>query len=176
MKKILFAAILLSAISFGSCNSQHSGDEVKGNAQGQSDKLSDNKSGNDNQAIKAVKISKLDFLAKVMDYEKNPNQWKFAGELPCVVDFYADWCGPCKIASPILDELAKEYKGKVNFYKVDTQVESELASVFGISGIPSFLICPTEGKPMMTSGIGRTKEETKEMFKKMIEEKLLKVN
>ena len=90
-----------------------------------------------------------------------------------MIDFYADWCGPCKIASPILEEISKEYAGKINVYKIDTQVERELAAVFGISGIPAFLYIPMEGKPSMTSGIARSKEDTKKMFKQNIEKLLL---
>lgn len=121
-----------------------------------------------------VKLTKADFLKKVMDYEKNQTEWKYEGELPCIIDFYADWCGPCRKAAPILEELAKEYAGKIVVYKVDTQVERELASVFGISGIPAFLWVPMEGKPSMTSGIARTDEETKQMFEKLINDILLK--
>lgn len=121
-----------------------------------------------------VKLSKSDFLEKVMDYEKNPKNWKYEGKLPCVIDFYADWCGPCRKAAPILDELAEEYVGKIIVYKVDTQIEKELASVFGIKGIPAFLWVPMEGKPTMSSGIAGTDEATKQMFEKMIKEVLLK--
>ena len=93
------------------------------------------------------KMTKADFIAKVMDYENNPTEWVFKGEKPCIIDFYADWCGPCRITSPILEELAKEYKGKINVYKVNVDNEQELSQVFGISGIPAFLYCPIEGKP-----------------------------
>ena len=123
-------------------------------------------------ADKPIKISKADFLVKVMNYEQN-QEWKYEGDLPCLIDFYADWCGPCKTTAPILDELAKEYAGKINIYKVDVQVEKELAQVFGVQGIPAFLYCPKEGKPQMTSGIARSKKETKEMFRKAIDEILL---
>ncbi|MBN2805804.1 MAG: redoxin domain-containing protein [Prolixibacteraceae bacterium] len=109
-----------------------------------------------------------------MDYEKNPATWVFKGDKPCVIDFYADWCGPCRITSPILEELAQEYKGKINVYKVDVDVEKELSQVFGITGIPAFLYCPMEGKPTMTSGIARDKDQTKEMFRNYIETILLK--
>ncbi|NJK87773.1 MAG: thiol reductase thioredoxin [Bacteroidales bacterium] len=109
-----------------------------------------------------------------MDYEKNPTQWVYKGELPSLVDFYADWCGPCRIASPILEDLAKEYAGKINIYKIDVQKEQELASVFGVQGIPAFLYIPMEGNPSMTSGIGRSADDTRNMFKQNIESLLLK--
>lgn len=120
-----------------------------------------------------VKLSKATFIQNVMDYETNKTEWKFRGDKPCIIDFYADWCGPCRITSPILDELAKEYKGQVNFYKIDVDVEKELAGVFGVQGIPAFLYCPMQGKPSMTSGIARDKEQTKQMFRDYIDEILL---
>jgi len=96
-------------------------------------------------------LTKETFVEKVFDYEKN-TEWKFAGELPCVIDFYADWCGPCKMVAPIMDELSKEYAGKVNFYKVNTDEEQELAGAFGIQSIPSILFVPMTDKPQMAVG------------------------
>jgi thioredoxin 1 len=96
-------------------------------------------------------LTKQTFLEKVFNYEQN-QEWKFEGKLPCLIDFYADWCGPCKMLSPVLEELSKEYEGKINIYKVNTEVEQELAAAFGIRSIPSLLFCPTEGKPQMAMG------------------------
>ena len=96
-------------------------------------------------------LTKESFITKVFDYEKN-KEWKFSGELPAVVDFWAPWCGPCRFLSPIIDELSGEMKGQVQFYKVNTDEEQELASVFGIRSIPSLLFIPKEGKPMMAAG------------------------
>lgn len=121
-----------------------------------------------------INMTKADFLSKVMNYEKNPEQWVYLGDKPCIIDFYADWCRPCKIAAPILDELAKEYKNDIYVYKVNTEVEQELAAVFGIRSIPAFLICPKDGNPQMHAGIGQSNEETKAMFKSIIDEILLK--
>ena len=126
--------------------------------------------------IKPIHLTKADFLKLVMDYEKNPEVWKFQGDKPCLVDFYADWCGPCKITSPILEEMAREYSGKINIYKVDIDDEQELANVFGIQSIPSFLYCPVEGKPTMSSGIANTPDATRDMFKQQIERLLLNNN
>lgn len=120
-----------------------------------------------------IELTKEEFKQKVMDYKKH-DSWQFAGDKPCLIDFYADWCGPCRITGPILEDIAKEYKGKINVYKVDVDDEKELASVFGIRGIPAFLYCPMEGKPQMASGIGNSKEQTRKMFVDRIEKILLK--
>ncbi len=96
-------------------------------------------------------LTKETFLKKVFDYENN-TEWKYEGELPAIIDFYADWCGPCKMVAPILEDLSKEYEGKISIYKVDTEKEQELASVFGIRSIPSILFIPKEGKPQMAAG------------------------
>lgn len=97
------------------------------------------------------KLTKETFLEKVFDYEKN-KEWNFKGDLPCIIDFYADWCGPCKMIAPVLEELAKEYEGKIRIYKVDTEAERELAGAFGIRSIPSILFCPKNDKPQMAQG------------------------
>ena len=91
------------------------------------------------------------FKEKVFNFETE-REWKFSGDIPCVIDFYADWCGPCKMVAPILEELAGEYEGKINIYKVNTDQEQKLASAFGISSIPSILFVPKEGKPQMAVG------------------------
>jgi len=96
-------------------------------------------------------LTKSTFLDKVFNYETNKD-WKFEGSLPCIIDFYADWCGPCKMVAPILEELSKEYDGKINIYKVDTEAEQELAMAFGIRSIPSMLFIPQDGKPQMAVG------------------------
>jgi thioredoxin 1 len=96
-------------------------------------------------------LTKETFIEKVFDFEKNKD-WKFEGKLPCLIDFYADWCGPCKMVAPILEELSEEYKGKVDIYKVDTEDQQELAAAFGIRSIPSMLFCPAEGQPQMAQG------------------------
>lgn len=112
-------------------------------------------------------LTKDTFLKKVFNYEKN-QEWKYEGELPCLIDFYADWCGPCKMVAPILEELSKEYDGKIVIYKIDTEVEQELAAAFGIRSIPSLLFCPVEGQPQMAAGA-----LPKATLKKAIDEILL---
>ncbi len=91
------------------------------------------------------------FKTKVFDFENN-SEWTFIGDIPCVIDFYADWCGPCKQIAPVLEELSEELAGKVNVYKINTEKEPELASVFGIQSIPSLLFVPKEGQPQMAAG------------------------
>ena len=99
----------------------------------------------------SVQLTKKEFLEKVFNFEKN-KEWKFEGDVPCIVDFYADWCQPCKMVAPILDEISNEHASKINIYKVDTETERELAAAFGIQSIPSMLFCPMEGQPQMAQG------------------------
>ena len=96
-------------------------------------------------------LTKQEFLKKVFNFEEN-KEWKFEGNIPCIIDFYADWCGPCKMIAPVLEELSEEFEGKINIYKVDTEQEQELAAAFGIRSIPSILFCPTDDKPQMAQG------------------------
>ena len=138
---------------------------------------------NQNSPVKIQSVSDSDnsefltkqlFLAKIMDFEKNPDKWIYKGKLPCIIDFYADWCRPCKISSPILEELANEYRGRIKVYKVNVDLEKDLAAAFGVQSIPSFLFIPLKEKPAMMAGIAQTSEETKQMFRKQIEDILLK--
>ena len=96
-------------------------------------------------------LTKETFQKKVFNYEASKD-WKFEGDKPCIIDFYADWCGPCKQVAPVLEELAKEYEGKVDIYKIDTEDQQELAAAFGIRSIPSILFCPKDDKPQMSMG------------------------
>lgn len=96
-------------------------------------------------------LTKETFLSKVFNYEAG-KEWKFEGQRPCVIDFYADWCAPCRMVSPVLEDLAREYAGKLDIYKVNTEEEFELAAVFGIRNIPSILFVPLAGQPQMAMG------------------------
>ena len=115
----------------------------------------------------AENLSKQMFLEKVFNFEAN-KEWKYEGELPCGVDFWAPWCGPCKAVGPVIEDLSKEYAGKVNFYKVNTEEEQELAGAFGIRSIPSLLFVPKSGQPKMAVGA-----LPKNALKEAIEKELL---
>ncbi len=115
----------------------------------------------------SIQMTTQDFKEKVFNYETEQD-WKYLGELPAIIDFYADWCGPCKMVAPILEELSSEYEGKLVIYKVNTDVEQELSTVFGIQSIPTMLFIDADGEPMMQPGA-----LPKHVFRKLIEEKLL---
>ncbi|MDD3108999.1 MAG: thioredoxin [Alistipes sp.] len=99
-----------------------------------------------------IHLTKADFLAKVVNYEANPQAWNYLGDRPALVDFYADWCGPCKAVAPILEELAAEYGDQIYIYKVNTEEEPDLSAAFGIRSIPSLLFIPMNEKPQMMQG------------------------
>lgn len=170
MKKTIITGILLIALTSAfmlttaGCN--------KGNTESPKNNTENQKVlTNNQQNIKKGNMEHLTaqtFKEKVFNYEVNKD-WKFEGELPCIIDFYADWCGPCKMVAPVLEELSGEYSGKINIYKVDTEKEQELAAVFGIRSIPSILFVPKDGQPQMSMGA-----MPKESYKQAIEEVLLK--
>lgn len=114
-----------------------------------------------------IHLTKDEFLKKVVNYETNPKEWKYLGDKPCLIDFYADWCGPCKAVAPILEELAKEYDGQIYIYKINTDEEEELSGAFGIRSIPSLLFVPMSGKPQMSMG-AMPKAELKEAIDKIL--------
>lgn len=117
---------------------------------------------------KVIQMDKQMFLDRVYNYELNPKEWVFAGNKPVIIDFYADWCKPCQIIAPIMDELAKDYSGQIDIYKVDTDKQQELASAFGIQSIPAILFVPKTGTPQMYTGAFQ-----KDEYHKIIKEKLL---
>lgn len=120
---------------------------------------------------RVVHITKADFLKKVYDFEKNPDEWKYLGSQPAIVDFYADWCGPCRQLSPVLDELAKEYSGKLTIYKVNVDNERGLATFFGIRSIPTLLFIPMKDKPQRSLG-ALSKTELKGIIKDVLKVEL----
>ena len=157
MKKIFFAGVLLalSYPAFAGNNKENKSKEI-----------------NQSKEVKkmgTIHLTKAQFLSKVANYEANPTEWKYLGDKPCIIDFYAAWCGPCKTVAPILEDLAKEYDGQIYIYKIDTEAEQELAGAFGIRSIPTILFCPMGEAPQMAQGA-----LPKDAFRKAITEILLK--
>ena len=118
--------------------------------------------------MKTIQLTEAEFLTKIANYKENPTEWEYLGDKPCLIDFYADWCAPCKMIAPILEELAAEYAGQIYIYKIDTEKEQELAAAFGIRSIPTLLFIPQTGMPQMAQGA-----LPKQELKMAIEEVLL---
>ena len=116
--------------------------------------------------IMTENLTKQTFLEKVFNYEKNKD-WMYEGKLPAIIDFYADWCGPCKMIAPVLEELSNDYLGKINIYKVDTDAEQELAAAFAIRSIPSMLFIPMNEQPQMANG-ALPKQELQKLIKEVL--------
>lgn len=108
-----------------------------------------------------------DFKEKVFDFEKEET-WKYGGSLPAIIDFYADWCGPCKAIAPVLEELSNKYEGQLLIYKIDTDKEADLSAIFGIQSIPTLLFIPMDGSPMVQKGA-----VPKSALEEVIEQRLL---
>jgi thioredoxin len=157
MKKIIFASLLL-ALTLSACAKTNKENKPESNNQSKEVKK-----------MGTIHLTKAEFLSKVANYEANPTEWKYLGDKPCIIDFYASWCGPCKTIAPILEDLAKEYDGQIYIYKINTEEEQELAAAFGIRSIPTLLFCPMGGAPQMAQGA-----MPKESFKQAINEVLLK--
>lgn len=151
-------ALMIGFMALASCKGQAKTNETASNTE---------TTGKD--ATAPIHINKADFLKKVYNFEASPNEWKYLGNKPAIIDFYADWCGPCKMIAPSLDQLAKEYAGQIDIYKVDVDKETELATAFGIQGIPALLYIPMKGTPQMLQGA-----QPKEVLKEKIETILLK--
>ncbi len=163
MKRKIILTLMLATITFISCG--NSTNEETKNTKEPKNSTTIKKENN----MKTIHLTKSEFLSKVMNYEQNPKEWKYLGDKPCIIDFYADWCGPCKMVAPILEELAKEYDGEIYVYKIDTEKEQELAQAFGIRSIPSLLFVPMNEQPQMVMGALPKSE-----FKKAIDDILLK--
>lgn len=114
-----------------------------------------------------IKLTKENFKKNIFDYSTN-SEWKYEGKLPAIVDFYADWCGPCKMVAPVLEELSRQYEGRVIIYKVDTDKEEELSAIFSIRSIPTFLFIPLTGPPLIQPGA-----LSKSLLERVIEEHLI---
>lgn len=174
MKALIILISVSALFLFQNCNQAQTNAQT--NNSGMTDLTADltEKDDKTTEVASTIKLTTAEFKTKVFNYVASPDVWKFEGDIPCIVDFYADWCAPCRMTAPIMEELAKEYSGKINIYKVDVQNEQEIAMVFGIQSIPSFLFCPKDGDPMITSGIANSIEETKSLFKQNIATYLLK--
>lgn len=114
-----------------------------------------------------VHLTKAQFLKRIADYEKNPDSFEFLGDKPALIDFYASWCGPCKMLAPVLEEVAAEYDNRIDVYKVDVEQEEELASLFSVRSIPTLVFIPLNGQIRVTQGaVG--KPQLKEVIEKML--------
>jgi len=166
MKKLSVIAIMVFSFAFFSCSN------IQGNQEETEVNIVDGETEKGNTASEAqgeVEYLSYDtFLTKVWNFENNSQEWIYEGDVPCVIDFYADWCGPCKRVAPIMDDLAEKYNGKVKIYKINTDKEKQLSSAFGISSIPAVLFVPMKGKPMMQTGA-----LPKDQYIKIIEDELL---
>ena len=125
----------------------------------------------DKNESKVQHITYQDFIDKIWDFEKNPDNFVFKGKTAVIVDFYATWCGPCRKVAPVMDKLAEEYSGKLTIYKVNVDQEKDLSAAFQVRSIPTMLFVPLEGQPMMATGALPEQE-----YRKIIEEQLLKVS
>ncbi len=163
MKKLSLILVVFFTLVSMSC-SNAIGNQNSATVQGD-DKTTSNV---DDQDAKPEFLTYETFLKKVWNFEKNPQQWVYEGDEPCVIDFYADWCRPCKMVAPIMEDLAKQYEGKVKIYKINVDKEKQLASIFQIRSIPAVLFSPKEGKPMMQVGA-----LPKDAYIKIINENLL---
>jgi len=165
MKQITALIVLLGlmVITASACNNDN------GKTDGSETVSSEAPKGGSGDDWKPVFLTKETFKEKVWDYEKHPDKWVYEGNEPAIIDFYADWCKPCKMVAPILEEIAKEYDGKLKVYKINTQNERELAAVFQIRSIPTFLFIPTDGKPQMDKGY-----KDKATFEQIIKQFLIK--
>jgi len=172
MKKYYLILIAVLAVQFAGCSgkgSEHNVSQKKETVPTEKVLAMNNVTPKAQEKSGTIKLNKAEFLKRVWDYEKNPNEWVYKGDKPSMIDFYADWCGPCRMMAPVMEDLAKEYKDKIYVYKIDTDVERELASIFGIKSLPTFLVIPMKDQPQMLSGAGN-----KEKFKKIIDEHMLK--
>jgi thioredoxin len=139
MKKISIFVFMILTLAFSSCSSAGGNKTESGSA-------------TINEGVVNQLNTKM-FKKLVFNNQKTSTEWVYEGFLPCVIDFYADWCRPCKMVAPIMEDLAKEYKGKVVFYRINIDDERELAQMLNIQSIPALLYVPANGKPQMSVGL-----------------------
>lgn len=143
-----FIVLIITAISVSFSFASNPIEPVKNKTEITPETLSNN------DEVKAIHLTTQAFKEKVFNYDKNKD-WKYEGDLPCIIDFYTVWCGPCKRIAPVLEDLAKEYDGKIIVYKINTEEEQELAQAFGIRSIPTLLFVPLNGQPQMSNGMSK---------------------
>ena len=161
----IIMALIVAIVVLGSCsNNKKSNSEDK--TAMPTIKTKDTTKNNNELATKY--LSTEDFKKKIMNYDEHPQEWVFEGNRPAIIDFYATWCGPCKMTAPIIERLARKYKGQIDFYKVDIDQERELAQIFGIRSIPTFLFIPMKGQPTAQMGAMQLAD-----FEEIIESELL---
>jgi thioredoxin 1 len=136
MKRKLILSLIVSSIFMVTCRSEN---KVAAG------------SGNDSKEA-VIQLTNDGFKKMIFDYDAN-KQWKYEGTKPAIIDFYADWCGPCRQLSPMVEEIAKQYEGKIIVYKVNTDKEQVLSQNMGITGLPTLLFIPADGKPQMSMGL-----------------------
>lgn len=158
--KSISILLLIFTMTLPACGSGKGGGEVSANSETPASSKA---------KVKTIKLTKAEFLKRVVNYEGNPNEWKYLGDKPAIIDFYADWCGPCRSLAPVLEQLASEYEGDIYIYKVDTEVERELASAFAIRSIPTMVFIPMGEDPQVAQGA-----LPKNVIKEAIEKTLLK--
>lgn len=168
MKKTIYLSALIISL-FVSCNGTSGGEKGSTSAKSTAEVKEVGNNATASASGKPERLTEKTFKLKVMDYDKNPKQWVFEGNKPAIIDFYADWCRPCRMIAPYLEELASEYQGKIDVYKVNTDEERELAAVFGVESLPTVMFIPMQGKPSSQMGA-----MPKESYKKIIDEFLLK--
>lgn len=159
MKKFILGSFLLfmGMLLFASCSGASANKQATSAVADQSEKTQSS----------PIHLTRAEFLKKVVDFETNPNEWKYLGDKPAIIDFYADWCGPCKKMAPDIEELSKEYAGKIYIYKVNVDKEQELASAFGIQSLPTIWLVPMKGDPQMSVG-ALSKAQLKDMIDKVL--------
>ena len=163
---ILLLALLLTVVGTSACNSRSASGQAT-----RTDTLLNKAAVSPTDTLpqgEVIVMTKALFIERVFDYEKS-SEWKYKGELPAIIDLYADWCGPCRRVAPIMQELAREYAGRIVIYKVNVDKERELAALFQANSIPTFVFIPTDELPQLMQGA-----TTKENYKQAIDTFLLK--
>lgn len=156
MKNVKFSWLVMLALLIVSCSASAKKDKNETDAAAEGE---------------VIALDKATFLRDVYNYEKDPTQWVYEGKKPCIIDFYADWCGPCRKVAPIMKEMAGKYKDQIVVYKIDVDKETELAQTFGISSIPTILFVPLKGKPQLVQGAMPRSEVVKQVEEYLLNKK-----